>query len=136
MPLTTSMQHELIDWLLRGQSMTLDGQTATWDAPPSLYVGLITSGTAEVSGGSYTRAEVACSLGNWDAPSGGATANTSVVTFPAPTANWGTVTLVGLYDAATAGTLLATGTLETPLPILNGDAAPTFPAGDLIFGVE
>lgn len=144
--MSSAMQNELIDWLFRGQSITIDGQVATWDAPPSLYVGLMTSSTAEVTGTGYARVEVAGSLVNWAGTQGagtttassgtsGQTSNNGAVTFPAPAGNWGTVTHVGIYDAATSGSLLMTGSLATPMPIFNGDAAPTFAAGALVFGV-
>ena len=32
--------------------------------------------------------------------------NAATITFPTPTANWGTITGIALYDASTAGNLL------------------------------
>jgi hypothetical protein len=87
------------------------------------YVALFTtdptdagSGT-EVSGGSYARTAV-----TFAAPSNGVTTNSADVTFPTATASWGTVTHIGIYDAATAGNLL----YHTPL-----DIAKTIDTGDI-----
>jgi hypothetical protein len=108
----------------------------------STYVGLFTAaptdagGGTEVSGGSYARVAVSRATGSWDAPAdqSGAekTANTAAVTFPSPTANWGTVTHFGVFDASTAGNLLYWGALGTSRNILSGDVAPQFAAGALV----
>lgn len=102
-----------------------------------LYFALFTAapsdsgGGTEVSGGSYARAQLDPTDANWNAASGGngLTDNAAVITFPAPTANWGVVTHVGVFDRATGGNLLFHGALTTSKTINNGDAAPTFPAG-------
>lgn len=108
----------------------------------SIYVGLHTAdptdaGTGtEVSGGAYARVAVARNVTtNFAAPSDNAgaqqTQNSNAVTFPAPTANWGTVTHFGIWDAATGGNLLYSGAIATPRTINNGDGAPSFAAGAL-----
>jgi len=88
----------------------------------------------EVSGGSYARVAVARNVTtNFAAPSDVAgaqqTQNSNAITFPAPTANWGTVTHVGIWDASTAGNLLYSAALTTSRTINNGDGAPSFAAG-------
>lgn len=101
---------------------------------PSTYVALFTTaptdagGGTEVSGGGYARVATA---GVWAAASGTSISNSAVITFGAPTANWGVVTHVGIYDAATAGNLLGSGALTAAKTINNGDAAPSFAAGAL-----
>lgn len=107
----------------------------------SVYVSLHTAdptdaGTGtEVSGGAYARVAVSRAAGSWAAPADSAgsqaTSNSAAVTFPSPTANWGTVTHFGIFDAATAGNLLYSGALGTSRNILNGDQAPSFAAGTL-----
>jgi hypothetical protein len=107
----------------------------------SVYVALHTadptdagSGT-EVSGGSYARVAVSRATGSWGAPADNAgaqqTSNSAAITFPAPTANWGTVTHIGLWDASTAGNLLASAALTTSRTINNGDGAPSVAIGSL-----
>lgn len=124
------LENELIKHLFR---------TGSYTKPTALYISLYTtdptdadSGT-EVSGGSYARVNVPPLDANWDATSGtdGQTANTNTITFPAPTANWGTVTHFGIHDAATLGNLLIHGALSASKTINNGDSAPVFNAGDL-----
>ena len=66
----------------------------------------------------------------FDAPVNGATENSSVVTFPTATANWGAVTHFGIRDALTGGNLLYHGALSSARTILSGDTAK-WNAGDL-----
>jgi hypothetical protein len=131
------LENKLIDQLFRGQTYTF---------PTTLYVGLLTAapsdtgGGTEVSGGSYARVSVAASLANWAGTQGagtttastgtnGTTSNNNAITFPAPTANWGQITHVGVYDASTAGNLLFWAALSVPKTVNNGDAAPYYAAG-------
>lgn len=102
---------------------------------PTVYVGLSTadplddaSGLAEPSGNGYAR--VTTSGADWNAASGGATDNANDLTFPEATGSWGTITHFALFDAATAGNMLAHGSLTTSKTIGSGDTAK-FAAGDL-----
>lgn len=134
---TDYLENKLIDWLFRGQSFT---------PPATLYFGLLTaapgeaSGGTEVSGGGYARVGVAASLANFagtqaagsttaSSGSSGTTSNNAAITFPAPSAAWGTVTHMGLYDAPTGGNLLIYAQLAANKSINGGDAAPSFAAG-------
>lgn len=103
--------------------------------PATWYVALTTTtptdsaaGT-EVTGGSYARVAVTNNTTNFPAPTTGVIANGAAITFPAPTANWGTVTHFELWDAASAGTRRYWGALTTPRTINNGDSAPSFAVG-------
>lgn len=91
---------------------------------------------AEVSGGAYARVAVSRATGSWTAPADNAgsqsTNNVAAVTFPSPTANWGTVTHFGVWDAATTGNMLYSGALTTSRNILNGDSAPSFAAAAMV----
>lgn len=118
-------------------NLVLRTQTA-WK-PAGIYVGLFTAapsdagGGTEVTGGSYARVAVTQADASWDAPAGTprATQNAAAITFPAPTANWGTVTHFGIFDASTAGNLLYWAALATSKTVNNGDAAPYFAIGAL-----
>ena len=152
--LSDFMENKMIDWLLRGQAIGITGASAgAGSGPTTLYYGLLTAnptdGTAgtEVTGGSYARVAVTSSLANWagtqstgsttaSSGTGGTTSNNGAVTFPAPTANWGVVTGMGLYDASTAGNLLIYTALTTSKTINNGDAAPSFAAGAFTFQID
>lgn len=147
-------ENKLIDWLFRGQALGITGASAgAGSGPTALYVGLLTStptdstaGT-EVSGGSYARVTVNSSLANWAGTQGagtttassgtsGTTSNNNAITFPAPTANWGTVTGVAVYDAASGGNLLFYSALTASKTVNNGDAAPSFVSGALTFQID
>jgi hypothetical protein len=90
------------------------GKTAM-PATPTVSVALFTAvgtdagtGFTEVTGGSYAR--VTTAGGTWNAASGShpsLISNSTAITFPTATASWGTVVAFGLYDAASAGNLLA-----------------------------
>ena len=89
--------------------------STTYTKPTNWYVGLLTatpsdsaSGT-EVSGGSYARQVCAFTI------TGTGTAeakNTSAITFPTATADWGIIGWVGIYDALTSGNLVAYQNLQ------------------------
>lgn len=116
---------------------------AAYTAPATVHVALYTvtptdasaSGT-EVTGGSYARVAVTNNATNWPAAAAGAKANGTAITFPAPTANWGTVVAFAIYDAASAGNQLAWGALTVSKTVNSGDAAPSFAVGDLDITLE
>lgn len=133
---------------------TLTDSGVTWTAiatMPSLnvhYIGLLTAapsdsgGGTEVTGGSYARVAVNATMANWagtqsaasttfSSGTGGQTSNNNAITFPSPTANWGSVTHLGIYDSLTAGNLYAWVALTTPKTINNLDPAPSFVAAAL-----
>jgi len=106
------------------------GGTA-YTAPSTLYLALFTAvsdgeaGTVtEVSGGGYVRQSVAFTT------SGNTTSNTGAVEYPTATANYGTVTHVGIYDASSSGNLMAYASLSSSKTIETGDVFRV-PAGDL-----
>lgn len=134
------LENKIIDFMFRGQSFT---------RPDNVYVALFTSSPGdaatgtEVSGGGYARVAVSGTLANWagthgagtttvSSGSSGTTSNNNAITFPAPTANWGTVTHFALFDASTSGNMLYWSSLTTSKTINNGDSAPRFPAGSLV----
>jgi hypothetical protein len=89
--------------------------STTYTKPTNWYVGLLTAtpsdsaaGT-EVSGGSYARMVCAFTItGTGTAQA----ANTSAITFPTATADWGIVGWVGIYDALSGGNLAAFQNLQ------------------------
>lgn len=138
------LENNIVDWLFRAQ---------VFSPPATLYVGLFTAaptdtgGGTEVSGGSYARVAVTSSLANWagtqsagstvaSSGTGGTTSNNGAITFPAPTANWGSVVAFGVFDASTAGNLLFYANLTTPKTVNNGDPAPSFAAGALTVQID
>ena len=140
--LTNYAENKIIDALLRGQAI---GTPANW------HFALLTAATdaeagtlTEVSGGSYARVSVAAALASFagtqsagstvaSSGTGGQTSNNAAITFPAPTANWGVVTHMALYDASTGGNAWIVKALSTPKTINNGDAASSFAIGAFTF---
>lgn len=111
--LSNYLENELYDQVFRNLAAP---------AIATVYVALYTtnptdadSGT-EVTGGSYARETVA-----FTAPSDGAGDNSADITFTTATANWGTITHVGLRDALTAGNLLMHSPLAASKVVNNGD---------------
>jgi hypothetical protein len=138
--LSNYLENALVDHIMRATAYT---------AGTTRYVALFTAapsdsgGGTEVSGGAYARAQLDASTTNWantqasgsgaSSGTGGATSNSSTITFPAPSgANWGSVTHFGIFDASTSGNLLFHGALTTPKTVNDGDPAPTFQAGSLV----
>jgi len=118
-------ENEILDHLFGKDSYT----------PPTIYVGLSTadptddaSGLAEPSGNSYAR--VATAGADWNTASGGTLDNANDITFPEASGSWGTITHFTLFDAASAGNMLAHGSLSVSKSISSGDTAK-FAAGDL-----
>ena len=101
-----------------------------YTAPSTLYVALFTAapsdsgGGTEVSGGAYARQTIAFTT------SGDTTSNNAATEFPTATANYGTVTHVGVYDASSAGNLMAWAALTSSKTIETGDVF-RIPSGDL-----
>ena len=89
--------------------------STTYTKPTNWYVGLLTAtpsdsaaGT-EVSGGSYARMVCAFTITGTGTSQA---ANTSAITFPTATADWGIVGWVGIYDALSGGNLAAFQNLQ------------------------
>ncbi len=123
------------DW---GEAAILNGlvRSAALLRPTNWYLGLFTTAPsdagpgAEISttGTAYARQPLAVANTTWTAASvsGDVTQilNAGSVAFAAPTADWGTPTHAGLFDAVTAGNLFCHAAIGgTPRTVLNGDPA-------------
>jgi len=122
-------------------------RTSSWTAPTTLYLALYTTnpdangdGGIEVTGGSYARVECGPGTGWWSAPveiterEATQSSNVQTLRFPQPTANWGTITGIGLMDSL-AGTIPLV--LKTITQVVNaGDPMMTFMPGSLIFELK
>lgn len=140
--LSDYLENKILDHVLRATAYT---------APATVYVGLFTAalndtgGGTEVSGGAYARVAVTSGTSAWNNTQGNTTGastgtdgtieNAAVITFPTPSASWGTVTHFGVYDAATAGNLLFYAALSTSKTINSGDSV-SFAAGALSFQID
>lgn len=107
------LENALINATLRGTAYT---------APATVYLALFTADPTEagtgtqVTGGAYARRAI-----TFGAPSDGAASNSAEVLFPVATANWGTITHIGIFDALTGGNMLYYGSLTTSKVIQNSD---------------
>lgn len=110
------MEDKLLDHVFNGTAFSLN----------TVYVGLFTSaisdagGGTEVSGNGYARTAITCNTTNFPASSNGTIRNGTQITFTVPTGDWGTVTYLGLFDAATGGNLLMWAPLGQPAVITTG----------------
>lgn len=142
--LTDYAENKLDDLLFRGQAFSES-------SPATYYVSLETSACSdssagtEVTGGSYARVGVTRGLSGWTGTHGsitgassgtnGTVANANAVTFPTPTANWGTVTYWGIWDASTSGHMIVCSALTSSRNITSG-STPSFGAGSLTFQID
>ena len=123
MSLSNTFETNVLTWLLTNGAVT---------RPTSWYVALFTSNPDEdasgtevsTSGTAYARQSVTFSV------SGNTASNTAAIEFPTATASYGTVTHVGVFDASTAGNLIAYAALATSKAIDTGDVL-RLPANDL-----
>ena len=123
MSLSNTFETTVLTWLLTNSAAT---------RPTAWYVALFTSNPAEdasgtevsTTGTAYARQSVTFSV------SGNTATNTAAIEFPTATASYGTVTHVGVFDASSAGNLIAYAALTTNKAIDTGDVL-RLPANDL-----
>ena len=129
--LTHYAEGKVGDAILRAISFT---------APTQLYMALFTvaptdaGGGTEVSGGGYARQPVTFGAGTTQT-TGTLWTNSSTVTFPQATANWGTIVAFAFFDATTAGNMWLWTTQDgsgNPLNItVNAGTQLVFNAGQI-----
>jgi len=125
--LSNYLEDKLLDHVLRNQSFT---------SPTTVYVGLYTSDPSddnsgtEVSGGSYAR-----QILNVTTATGGIVTSSADVTFPQATAQWGTISHIGLLDALSSGNLLMHTPLTTSRLVDTGDVIK-ISTGDLTASLD
>ena len=117
------LETEILDHVFAGNAYT---------APATLYLALHTADPAEdgsgtevsTSGTAYARQTVAFTV------SGDTATTSAAVEYSTATANFGTVSHVAVWDASTAGNMLAFAALTSSKTIETGDVFRV-PAGDL-----
>lgn len=121
MSFSNFLETELLDHVFANNAYT---------SPSAVYVALFTAapgeagGGTEVSGGGYVR-----QAGSFTVTGNTATTD-AAVEYPTATADYGTVSHVGIFDASTGGNLLAYASLTASKTISTGDVF-RIPTGDL-----
>ena len=134
--LTPYAVNKLIDFMFRGQPFT----------PPSTYFFALmrddSEGGNEVSGAGYSRVGLAANMSNFSGTqaagsttvssgTSGSTSNNVAIQYGTPTANWGLIAKVWVYDAETGGNCIAKGLLDVAKNVSAGDAPPLFTVSSL-----
>lgn len=142
--LSNYLENKILDAIFRGQTMP---------SIPTLYFACHTAaptdtgGGTECTGGSYARVAVTASLVNFSGTqamgsttastgTSGTTFNNIDIQFPSPTANWGTVIGMGVYDASTSGNLLMYGPISPAKVVNSGDLPPKWSIGQWAFQLD
>jgi hypothetical protein len=114
---TDYLANKLLDHIYGGSAYT----------QPTVYIGLSTNGSTEISGNGYARVEQSSSA----AGSGANTSDADLV-WPTPTASWGSVAYAAEFDAATSGNQLTGWKTLTggPFTVAAWDTF-SIPAGDI-----
>ena len=121
MSFTNDFETRVLQWVFTNGSPT---------RPTAWYIGLFTAapgeagGGTEVSGGSYVREAATFTV------SGNLATNSAAIEWPVATADWGTITHVAVFDASTAGNMIAYASLTASKTIATGDVL-RIPANDL-----
>ena len=126
------LELKILDHVLRNDAYT---------QPTGLWVALFTGDPGEAgsyadevsgTGTAYSRQAIA-----FNAAASGASANTSTVTFPTATANWGTIAHIAIVDSATtgAGEVLFYGPVSTA-KVIETDDTFQITAGNLTISLD
>ncbi len=148
--LTNGATDNILNWM-KGVTWptTVVGTAPGWGAAPvTTYVGLFTTnptsdvstanGSTEVSGNAYARVAVTSSSG-WSAISTGSgtirqISNSGVITFPTPSASWGTIIGVGVFDSLTTGQLLWWNSITSQ--VIGSGVIASFAIGALVLTMD
>jgi hypothetical protein len=118
-------------------------RSATWTKPFAIYLALLTAlptdqgGLVEVAAADYARMAVGPDDAVWilrDPDQ--AHINAATLLFSEPVNDWGTLTGVALFDAATGGNLLVWSALAAPKVVSAGGPAVMFQPGALVFAMN
>jgi hypothetical protein len=125
---TKYLQKKFIDHALGKAAFTM---------PATAYLALFTGNptedgllATEVVGGSYARQNLTAVMALADITTG-ISSNSAILTFPAPTADWGLVAYGGIMDALTVGNMLYYGAFPAPRDMTSGSVVMNFPVGTI-----
>ena len=123
MSLSNYLELELLDHVI--------GQGSRDYTPPTIYIALGTGAddtglTGEPSANAYARVAHA----SWTAAASRTLSNSGTVSFPQATGSWGTLTHYAIFDAASAGNMLAWGSLAASKSVVDGNT-PSIADGEI-----
>ena len=124
------LENKVLDHILNDGAYT---------APANVFVALYTAtpndagGGTEATFGSYARQSTAAA--DWNAAASGSKDNANAITFPESTSGTETISHFGLFDASTAGNLMAYGALTASRTVNTGDTL-LFAAGNLTVNLD
>ena len=124
-------------------------RTSSYTKPSTLTIALCVSAPSDLdttlagkevaNSGSYARVALDPDDSNWADTDGadGETSNSSIITFAAPSGNWGTVSHFAICDSATynGGNMLFYAALNSPVAITSG-LSVSFNIGDLTISLN
>lgn len=123
------LENKILDHMLGGPDYV---------RPATVYLALFTTaptdagGGVEVAGGSYARVSVVNNATNFPAAVGGTKSLATEESFPASTADWGTVVAMAIFDDPLAGNMLMWNNLVAPQAVPT-DRTALFKANKLSF---
>ena len=122
---TNTAAHLMLDMMFRNVAWT----------KPDIYAGLATATltdsdttATEPVGNNYARVNVPTTSMN--AATNGATTNNTDITYPTPSATWGTITTIPVFDALTDGNMLAYDNDNVIDQTVNANDTVTISAGN------
>lgn len=130
MSLKNTFENKLLDHLFGG---------GDYSRLATVYIGLSTTVSAEdgtnftePTDSAYARQAMDNDAGGtlWDSASGGSKSNNAIVSWNTATEDWGTILELGIWDAVSAGNLIASGALTVSKQVTTGDTM-RFNIGDL-----
>ena len=128
--LTDFTNNNVLDCLFGGRAMI---------PPHELHIGLSLTKAykggyiAEPLGAGYARVAIPNDLIHFPSASLGQKSNASAITFPEPSAGWGSIRSVFVADAPQGGNVLAMADLPLPRTVGSGDPGPKIAVDALIF---
>jgi hypothetical protein len=118
------LAHKLLDHAFRNKQYTFQSTFAIALCTGNILDTDTGSTISEPSGFNYSRATVFKNAGtapDWNLASSGSLDNSDAITFATPSGSWGTITAIGIVDAAAAGNLLWYENTVTDQKPDNGD---------------
>ena len=115
-------------WAARPSTLYLSLHTG--DPTDGTSAELLATSSTEISGKGYSRISIACSNSNWTIARNVATNALAISGGASATADWGSITHWGLYDAASRGNLLFHGAFAEAKSITQYGSA-SFAAGEI-----